>query len=97
MGGEVEVSVPIVQRYSACFLEVGAFFGENGSLDRTNLQTDPTVDAGIKVDPIKICPLFVFPLSLVDAGHRTGINTIRDPFANIGHDRVGHECDLRIP
>ena len=97
MGGGVEVSVPIVKRYSACFLEIGAFFGENGSLDRTNLQTDPTVDAGIKVDPIKICPLFVFPLSLVDAGHRTGINTISNPFAHIGHDRVGHEWDLRIP
>jgi hypothetical protein len=72
------------------FLEFRTFFSHNGSLYRTNLKTNSAVNTSRKINPIPVCALGIFPWPFVDAGHRTSINTIRNPLTNIGHYGMSH-------
>ena len=82
-------------RSSACLLQLGLFFGKDGPLHGTNLQADAAIDAGVEVDPIKVCALAVGALAGVDASHGAGINAIGYALADVGDDRVSHLGILR--
>ena len=73
------------------FLEVCSFFGQNRSINRTYLQANSTIDAGIKIDPVEVCSLFVFAFAGLDAGDWACINTICDPFTDVSNDGVCHD------
>ena len=75
---------------SAALLKVRALLGQDGAFHRAHLQTDAAVDAGVEIDPVKVGALFVFSLTLIDAGHGAGIHTVGNALADIGDDRVGH-------
>ena len=77
---------------SACFLKVRTFLGEDGAFNGTHLKTDAAVDAGVEIDPVEVRSFFVYPFSLIDAGHRTGIHTVGNALADIGNDRVSHDA-----
>lgn len=73
-----------------CLLQLGAFFGDDRAFHRTDLQTNATVNAGGKVNPIPIGALCIFTGSRMDAGNRTGIDAVGNAFAGIRNDRVRH-------
>ena len=75
---------------SAALLKVRALLGQDGAFHRAHLKTDATVDAGVEIDPVKVGSLFVFSLTLIDAGHGAGIHTVGNALADIGDNRVGH-------
>ena len=68
--------------------EIGINHG--GSLDLAIRMADAAIDAGVKVDPIKVCALAVGTLAEVDASHRAGIHAIGYALADVGNDRVSH-------
>ena len=72
------------------FLEIRPLFRHDRSLNRADLHADATVDADIKVDPVVISSLFVFPGTLVDACDRACINAVGDAFADVRDDGVWH-------
>ena len=76
---------------SVAGLQVGAFFRNDGPFHRADLQADPTIDAGLEIDPIKAGALGVGALAWMDAGHRAGIDAVGDPFADVGDDGVCQE------
>ena len=80
-----------MQQRSGSSLKIRPLFSENRSLDRAHLQTDPTIDAGVEIDPVELSSFLVATLAGLDAGDGTGIEAIGDAFADIGHDRMGHE------
>jgi hypothetical protein len=71
-------------------LQVWSFFRHNGILDRTNYQTDPTIDTSIKIDPIPIGTSGIFAWTFMDTGDRASRHTVSNPFTNIRNDRVSH-------
>ena len=75
---------------SAALLKVRALLGQDGAFHRAHLKTDATVDAGVEIDPVKVGSLFVFSLTLINAGHGAGIHTVGNALADIGDNRVGH-------
>ena len=75
-------------------LEVCSFFGQNRSINRTNLKTYSTIDTGIKIDPVEVCSLFVFAFAGLNAGDWACINAIRDPFTDVSDDGVCHDLLL---
>ena len=75
---------------SACLLQLGLFFRKDGPLHGTHLQADAAIDAGVEVDPIKVCALAVGTLAGVDSSHGAGINAIGYALADVGDDRMSH-------
>jgi hypothetical protein len=64
-------------------LEIGALFGQNSTLYRTDLETNTTVNTGRKINPIPIRTHGVFTGAFINAGDRAGANAVSNPFANI--------------
>ena len=75
---------------SASFLKVKTFLREDGTFNGTHLKTDAAVNAGVEIDPVEVCSLFVFTLPLIYAGYGAGIHAVGDALADIGDDRVSH-------
>jgi hypothetical protein len=71
-------------------LEIGALFRQDGTLYRTDLETNATVNAGRKINPIPIRTNAIFTRAFINAGYRAGANAVSNPFANIRDDRVRH-------
>lgn len=78
-----------------CFLQVRAFFGDDRPFHRTDLQTNSTVNAGCKVNPVPVSSLDIFARSGVNAGDGARINAIGNAFTGIGENRMGHGNFLR--
>ena len=75
---------------SGSLLQVWTFFCNDRAFNRTNLHANSTVDAGVEIDPIKVCSLLVFAIALIDAGHWASVDAIGDAFAHISNDAVSH-------
>jgi hypothetical protein len=71
-------------------LQIGAFFGENSAFYRANLETNATINAGGKVNPVPIRAFCIFAGTRMNAGDGTGINAIGNAFAGISDNRMGH-------
>jgi hypothetical protein len=71
-------------------LQVGTFFGQDCSSYRANLQTNPTINTGGKVNPVPISPNSIFAGAFMNAGYWAGANTIGHTFTNISNDRMRH-------
>jgi hypothetical protein len=71
-------------------LQFWVFFCQNSPLDRANLQTNPTINAGGKVDVIPIGTFDVFARAGLNTSHRASINTVGNAFTGIGDNGVGH-------
>jgi hypothetical protein len=71
-------------------LQFGPFICDDRIFDRTHLQTNATVYAGIKINPIPIGSFDVFAGAGVNASHRTSAYTISNSLANIRNDSVRH-------
>ena len=54
------------------------------------MQTDATINTGSKVNPVPIGALGVFAGAFVNAGHRTGIHAVSNPFTDVCNNGVGH-------
>ena len=72
------------------FLQIWLLLRQNCPLYRTDLETDTTIDTGIKVNPIPVCSLLIFTWAFVNTGDRAGVYAVSDAFANVSHNRVGH-------
>jgi hypothetical protein len=72
------------------FLEVGSFLGKNRTLNWTHLKADPAINAGVKINPVKLCAFTVAPLAGLYTGDRAGINAICNALADISDDRMSH-------
>ena len=75
-------------------LKIRSLLRKDGIGYRANLQANAAINTRIKINPVKICPFFIFPSSWIDAGNRTSINTVSNALADIGDDRVCHNCWL---
>jgi hypothetical protein len=84
------LSLIYVEILSGRLLQVRAFFCYDCPFHRANLEADPAVDTGRKIDPVPVGPLSIFPRPVMDTGHRAGIYAICNAFANLGHNRMGH-------
>ena len=71
-------------------LQFRTLLGLNCAINGTNFHTNPTVDAGLKVNPIPICSLGIFARTGMNTGNRTGFHTIRYAFTHIRHNCMGH-------
>ena len=60
------------------------------------METNTTVNTGIEVNPIKVCPFFVFAIPWVDTGNGTSIYTVSHALADVGDNGVCHSCWLYI-
>ena len=58
------------------------------------MEADAAVNAGRKVNPVPIRAFAVFARTGVNAGDGTGIDTIGNTFAGLGHNRVGQGSTL---
>jgi len=63
---------------------------QNRTLHRADLQADAAVNADVGVNPIEGSPALVRAPSGVNASHRAGIDAVRDPFAALADNGVGH-------
>jgi hypothetical protein len=66
------------------------FFGDNRPFYRTNLQTDTTVNAGVKIDPVPVGALGIFAGAFMDASNGTGIDAVGYAFTDVGNNGVSH-------
>jgi hypothetical protein len=64
-------------------LEIGAFFGQDGTFYRTDLETNAAVNTGGKINPIPIRTNGVFTGAFINASYWAGANAVSNPFANI--------------
>jgi hypothetical protein len=58
--------------------------------DRTHLQTNTAVNAGIKINPKPISTLDIFARARVNASNRTSADAISNSLANIRNDSMWH-------
>jgi len=72
-------------------------FGEDRPFHRTDLQANPTVDTGRKINPVPVCALLVFTGAFVDAGDRAGIYTVGHPFTDVRYDGMRHSFYKQTP
>jgi hypothetical protein len=72
------------------FLQIRALFGQDGTLNRTDLHANTAVDTGSKVDPVPVGAFAIFTGAFVNASNRAGINAVGNAFTDIRYDRVGH-------
>ena len=75
---------------SASLLQIRFLLRQDCALNGANLQTDSAINAGVEIDPEESSALGVGTLARMDAGHRTGVDAICHPLADIGDDRVSH-------
>jgi hypothetical protein len=75
---------------AGCALQIRAFFGDDRPFYRTDLHTDPAVNAGRKINPIPIGSFKIFTGSLVYTGNGTSRYTICDAFADICDNGMRH-------
>jgi hypothetical protein len=71
-------------------LEIGALFWQDSTLYGADLETNATVNAGRKINPIPVRTNGVFTRAFNNAGYWAGANAVSNPFANIRDDRVRH-------
>jgi hypothetical protein len=72
------------------FLQLGAFFRNDRPFYRTDLQANPAVDTGGKVNPVPVRPLGIFTGAGVNASNWAGIDAIGDALASVGNDGMWH-------
>jgi hypothetical protein len=89
----------VMEKPSGCgsLLQLRTLFWDDRPFHWANLQTNATVDAGLKVNPIPISSLLVFTRSFMDAGNRTSIHTVCYALASIGYDRMCHSFPFYLP
>jgi hypothetical protein len=75
---------------SARLLQIRAFFRQDRPLNRTHLQADAAIDAGVEINPVEVRSLAVRPFARVNAGHGARVNAISDAFTDVGDDRMSH-------
>ena len=66
------------------------FFRQNRPFNWADLETDPAVNTGGKIDPVPVCSFGIFARAFVDASYRTSVNAICYTLANISHNGMGH-------
>ena len=71
-------------------LQICTFLRNNCTIDWTNLKANPAINASIKINPVEIGPFFIFALSRLNAGNRTGINTVSNSLTDVSDDCVCH-------
>lgn len=71
-------------------LQIGSFFRHDRPFYRADLQANAAINAGSKVNPVPVCPFFVFAWPFMDASNRAGINAIGNALAGIGQNRMRH-------
>jgi hypothetical protein len=71
-------------------LQFWTFVWDDRIFDRTHLQTNAAVNAGIEVNPKPISAFDVFSGAGVNASNRTSADAISNSFADICNDSVRH-------
>jgi len=71
-------------------LKISSFFGDNCPLNWTDLQTNSTINASGKVNPVPVSSFSIFTGTFVDTGNWAGINAVGNAFTNISNDGMGH-------
>ena len=69
-------------------LQLRPLIWDDRTFDRTHLQTNAAVNAGLKINPKPISTLDIFALAGVNASNRTSADAISNPFANIRNDSM---------
>jgi hypothetical protein len=73
-----------------CLLQLRPFIWNDRLFDRTHLQTNTAVNAGIKINPKPISTLDIFAGTGVNASNRTSADAISNSLANIRNDSMWH-------
>jgi hypothetical protein len=71
-------------------LQLGPLIWNDRTCDRTHLQTNTAVNAGIKINPKPISTLDIFARAGVNASNRTSADAISNSLANIRNDSMWH-------
>jgi hypothetical protein len=71
-------------------LQLGPLIWNDRLFDRTHLQTNTAVNAGIKINPKPISTLDIFAGAGVNASNRTSADAISNSLANIRNDSMWH-------
>jgi hypothetical protein len=71
-------------------LQLGPLLWNDRTSDRTHLQTNAAVNAGIKINPKPISTLDIFARTRVNASNRTSADAISNSLANIRNDSMWH-------
>ena len=79
-----------VRSFLRCLLQIRPLFRHDRPLHGTNLQTNPTINAGREIDPIPITAFRVFTRAFVNTGHWASIYTIGNAFTSICNNRMWH-------
>jgi hypothetical protein len=74
-------------------LQLWSFFCENCPFYRANLETDATVDASGKVNPVPISSLGVFAWAIMNTSYWTGIYAVSNAFTDFCNNCMRHVLD----
>lgn len=71
-------------------MQIWSFFWNDRTFYWADLEADPAVYAGCKVNPVPVRTLGIFTWAFVDTSNGASINAIRNTFTSIGNNCVWH-------
>jgi len=76
------------------FLQLRTFLWHDRTLHRTDLQTNPAINAGGKINPVPSISRNIRTRSRMNAGNGTGIHAIGNAFAGVCNNGMWHRISL---